>query len=479
MKIDYQLASGGTYAIETLHFDEENTNVSFSTLSVEQRGTTGNDWLYGIDYGVSNNDILDGREGDDSLAGGAGNDTYMFSAGTDLISESAGTDTILFRDGWSPEDVNIFLQAAYGSGVDDLVIQDANGNRIIGESHYDSPGARIEYVEFSDATVWTLSSMNLPVWGTAGNDSLSLGGSSGATYYGFAGNDSIWTYDSGDDVIDGGDGNDSLNGAGGNDTYIYNAGLDTIVEGGGTDTVLITGGVTISDITTSVVSTFDLKIVVNAGTDELLLNDIFYPHPNYPIETLAFDDGFWVDPMTHSTWLKGTSGSDAISGNGNANMMIGYDGDDIINAGAANDNAHGGAGADIIHGDGGNDLLYGGKGNDLLYGGDGLDTLVGGGGADSFVFESASGFNNVDQVEDFSVSETDVLDFTDILSAVYDPLTDAITDFIQITDNGADSTVAVDVNGGADNFVAVATLLGATGLTDEQALETSGRLLAA
>ena len=54
-----------------------------------------------------------------------------------------------------------------------------------------------------------------------------------------------------------------------------------------------------------------------------------------------------------------------------------------------------------------------------------------------------------------------------------------ITDFVQITDNGTDSTLSIDQNGGADNFVAVATILGVTGLTDEASLESSGMLVAA
>jgi len=52
-----------------------------------------------------------------------------------------------------------------------------------------------------------------------------------------------------------------------------------------------------------------------------------------------------------------------------------------------------------------------------------------------------------------------------------------ITDFVQITDDGTDSTLYIDQDGGADNFVAVATILGVTGLTDEVALETSGALV--
>lgn len=52
---------------------------------------------------------------------------------------------------------------------------------------------------------------------------------------------------------------------------------------------------------------------------------------------------------------------------------------------------------------------------------------------------------------------------------------------MQITDNGTDSTLAIDQDGAANgaNFAAVAVLTGVTGLTDVAALETSGLLLAA
>ncbi len=87
----------------------------------------------------------------------------------------------------------------------------------------------------------------------------------------------------------------------------------------------------------------------------------------------------------------------------------------------------------------------------------------------------------VDNVHDFSLAEGDTLDIKDLIAPNYDPLTDAVTDFIQITDDGANSTLAVDVDGavGGTNFVTAATLLGVTGLTDEEALETSGTLIAA
>lgn len=149
-----------------------------------------------------------------------------------------------------------------------------------------------------------------------------------------------------------------------------------------------------------------------------------------------------------------------------------------VDGSAYADTLTGDDGSNVIAGNAGADALTGGAGDDTLYGGDGLDTLLGGDGADSFVFENASAFNNVDVVSDFSVAESDVIDITDLLSA-YDPMSDVITDFVQITDNGSDSTLAVDTNGGADNFVTVSTLTGVTGLTDEAALVTSGNLLVA
>ncbi len=145
----------------------------------------------------------------------------------------------------------------------------------------------------------------------------------------------------------------------------------------------------------------------------------------------------------------GTSGADTLNGAAFNETLFGRDGDDALN---------------------GND------GNDILYGGGGVDTLSGGNDADTFVFESASAFSNVDTITDFDIAENDAINIADLLNG-YDELTDAISDFVQITDNGTDSVLLVDADGGADNFVQVATLLGVTGLTDEGALETSGNLI--
>lgn len=128
---------------------------------------------------------------------------------------------------------------------------------------------------------------------------------------------------------------------------------------------------------------------------------------------------------------------------------------------------------EVIHGYYGDDILYGDDGSDALIGGLGADTMTGGNGADTFFI----GDDAVDTITDFDTAQGDALNIASLLTG-YDPTTDAITDFVEITDDGTDSTLKVDADGGADNFVTVATLTGVTGLTDEDALEVAGNLIA-
>ncbi len=190
--------------------------------------------------------------------------------------------------------------------------------------------------------------------------------------------------------------------------------------------------------------------------------------------------------------LEGGAGADIIDGGAgwdysrytrseegvNINLETGVntggdaEGDTILNVEAIVGSAH----DDVIRGGASNDYLKGENGDDIIAGGAGGDQLFGGNGADTFLFEAITAFDRVDRVRDFDLSENDIINVSDLLVG-YDAITDAISDFIQITDNGTDSTLAVDVDGGADNFITIATLYGAVGLTDEDALEASGNLV--
>ena len=144
----------------------------------------------------------------------------------------------------------------------------------------------------------------------------------------------------------------------------------------------------------------------------------------------------------------------------------------IYEAGSdAADTITGSTGSQSLRGLGGDDLIYGMDGDDVLYGGSGIDFLFGGNGADTFVFDDIS---DADHVQDFDINEGDVLDISSLLSG-YDPVSDAIADFVMVTSDGTDTAVYVD--GGADSFVQIATLHGVTDLGSVEALEDSGVLI--
>ena len=145
------------------------------------------------------------------------------------------------------------------------------------------------------------------------------------------------------------------------------------------------------------------------------------------------------------------------------------------------DQAHGGAGADNIHGNGGIYLLHYGVGSYVLYEHNGLDTFFGGAGGNIFMFETGSALNDIDVVKEFSTADSDVTDLVDILGSAYDPLTDEITDFVEMIDNGSDTFLKVDRDGTGCTYsmTQIITLEGVIGLTGQTALESSGNLLAA
>ena len=134
------------------------------------------------------------------------------------------------------------------------------------------------------------------------------------------------------------------------------------------------------------------------------------------------------------------------------------------------DTMTGHTGSQTLMGHGGDDLIYGLDGNDVLYGGSGIDFLFGGRGSDTFVFDD---INDIDHVQDFDLSEGDVLDISALLSG-YDPITDAIEDFVILTSDGNDTFIHVDSDGNADSFTQVATLHGVTDLGGVETLEDNG-----
>jgi Ca2+-binding RTX toxin-like protein len=250
----------------------------------------------------------------------------------------------------------------------------------------------------------------------------------------------------GSDIIDSGDGNDVVAGdalaLGGGDAEVENsfgdamAGDDSILGGGGND--IIAGDALSQGGTASVLYGGDDTIDGGDGAD-LLAGD-----------ALATDGGTASSTLAGSDVIYGGAGADTIHGDS-------YDASGGSDSSGADDSLYGDGGADLILGGGGSDLLVGGGEDDTLDGGLGNDTLVGGGGGDSFIIGPGT-TGETDTLTDFSTGEGDVIDLGDLLVGASDTGT-SLDDYLEVTFDGTDSTIAVDADGDGsgytDHFVVV------------------------
>src|SRR5215475_5887126 len=210
----------------------------------------------------------------------------------------------------------------------------------------------------------------IQVFGTGGNDTITLDESNGALpaaqLFGGAGNDTL-TGGSGGDMLFGQSGNDTLLGKGGNDLLFGGAGNDTLIgddsdlmEGGdGNDTAEVNGG-------------------NGAETFTITANGSRVRFDRLTPAAFTLDIG-----TTENLVVNANGGDDIITaGNGLANLIkLTIDGGD---------------GNDTITGGDGDDRLLGGNGNDLIIGGRGSDTALLGAGDDTFVWNPGDGSDTVD-----------------------------------------------------------------------------------
>ena len=328
------------------------------------------------------------------------------------------------------------------------------------------------------------------------DDNLLLGSDSGDSLYGDEGNDTLVSeggsdtlyVEEDDDVLIGGADLDSLYGGTGNDSYVFAAGdgLDYVYEntGEGTDTMRLAGYAT-SDVRMWTDNSGFLHIVnkANEADESVILASITGASGTSAetdiglyVENVLFDDTTTWN-LTGGLTLEGGSSGDNLYGSQYNDMLSGMDGYDTL---------YGNRGNDTLSGSAGVDYLYGGAGHDILYGGADTDIMTGDTGGDEFVFENATAFGGSDTITDFSTAEVDKLNISDLLDA-YDPLNDAISEFVQITDNGTQSFLSVDADGGGNSFTQIAQLSAVTNIaagatateTELQAMITAGTLLVA
>ena len=352
----------------------------------------------------------------------------------------------------------------------------------------------------------------LTVEGTAGNDKLNADSKIGTTVNGNGGNDYIYGHD-GNDILNGGDGNDNISGYWGNDTLSGGTGSDTLSGGPGASTFVFnaadlgTGTDKITDFSVSKGDKIDISNmlqghystqvdlsnfvgITTSGSNNILSVDLDGSGTHWTqVAVITGVTGLNVQQLVSSGNLilpepvvisspppstglvvQGTSNNDTL----NADPKIGT----TVYGQGGSDNISGHDGNDMLYGGDGNDKIYGYWGNDTLIGGAGSDTLAGGPGTDTFVFNAADLGSGADRITDFSVTQGDKIDISNILSGHYNAATNALADFVRITTSGSNSVLSVDTSGaaGAHGWTAVATIVNVTGL-DTDVLAHSGILI--
>ncbi|MCB5174238.1 cadherin-like domain-containing protein [Microvirga sp. SM9] len=167
----------------------------------------------------------------------------------------------------------------------------------------------------------------------------------------------------GNDVLNGNGGDDLLDGAGGNDVLNGGTGNDVLVGGGGTDAAVFSGPV--GNYSFALNGT-NLVVTDNVGTDG---TDTLSG-----IEDLRFG-------AQELSLIQGTNGNNnQLIGSAGADLVLGFDGNDNIDAGL------------------GNDVILAGNGNDTInwdanaFGAtDGRDIIDGGAGEDTFDIDGRAG----------------------------------------------------------------------------------------
>ncbi len=212
--------------------------------------------------------------------------------------------------------------------------------------------------------------------------------------------------------------------------------------------------------------------VIDGGSgDDIILGDSVFT------DTLADDQG--LDSADGAGWsvfdrLENGEGADASWSREDTVEYIKNNHEELSQESTNSAGNGRNGGDDILRGGDGDDVIYGQEGNDVLYGGAGNDILTGGSGADTFVMEAVK--QGVDVIRDFSAEEGDVLDLAGLLQN-YDPLQQAIDDFVFTRDVDGGTVLAVDVTGSGDASQAVDLVaLEGIQILDIQTLVESGNI---
>ncbi len=202
--------------------------------------------------------------------------------------------------------------------------------------------------------------------------------------------DDILVGGSEDDIIWGGRGDDELSGGEGDDRLIGGPGADVLDGGPGNNTAGYAGsrgGVHV-DLSASFSGPDDANAPVRGAdaTGDSLTNiqnvwgsmfgDALIGNHEANI-LLGFGGNDQLTGNEGADYLRGGDGADTIMGDAGDDMVFGDMGVDKVKGGAGNDVVWGGKGDDtVLDGEAGDDTIEGGAGADMITGGDGIDTVA-------------------------------------------------------------------------------------------------------
>jgi Ca2+-binding RTX toxin-like protein len=269
--------------------------------------------------GGAGNDRLTGGAQGDVLTGGDGNDTLDGGAGSDQLDGGAGNDSINYT--------------AHAGGPDVDVVTGGTGSDVL----------NLSFATVAGPLTWSLTPDGLGGYsGWFQTDADHRVEFAGIERFAITGTDAADDIAGGDgaDLFIGGGGDDVIRGYGGADLLTGAAGLDTLIGGTGNDVYVVDGPGDASDV---------IVELEGEGTDEVDTDFASY--------TLG----------ANLEYLVGTlETGQTLTGNGLANIVQGFLGNDVID---------GGAGADILQGGAGNDVYYVDDAGDVVTDSSGTDEI--------------------------------------------------------------------------------------------------------
>ena len=424
-------------------------------------GATGND----IIDGGPGNDTLDGNEDNDQIFGGAGDDLLRGGTGNDILY--GGTDLGLRDFDKDFDDEITFPELVEGTDIRDLLPPGETSLGINGDNLNVDFEATAE-ITFRDGFAGynnTLAIYGVAEDGTIENVQILWGNVKDA------GIDT--THEIAIPVdADGGDFGFFIIADGDNVNGGYN-GLD--ITGDGVISLIYDYGGA-NERAANVNDDGDMiSTVYDDGVTVQVLNG-----PVYHTTPRDGDNSINPDDQTHVVSGQAMDGDQEI-------LRIGFE--DLPNLGDADfedvlfdldinevriDASE--TGSDILIGGAGDDILYGEAGDDILVIGNGRDEAYGGSGSDQYVYDLGDALGDTIYGFEDGVGG-DVINISDILQN-YDAVEDALSDFVQLVQNGDDTELHINADGDVGGaFTAIALIDGGLDATLE-ALVTNGNLVA-